>query len=395
MYSMRVRILDTLGWILLFFSKGFLLNWTNSNIEIIVTMAFFTAPICLFGYYKWLEPVPPVNDGHVIMTGLRPNIKITLPLAVIISACLQAVVIIYLLGGEFIMNWLLSISDNIMELISYSTAVLGIISLIITSVETYVQTNKSGIPFKMGYARIYDFFDTFIEMFLIFGVGAILPFLSIIFYATFLYETESAIIVVISTIVMCVVCWTCVFIGIFSSKGIRLRVSLNIYNIPKLKLFFGIPITVVAGAFVYFGYDLHKGMQVIEGTEYKLNGFFAGIVACYFIIILAIIYIEFMRRIFGSEDEVVLTTIEEKLYWVAMRYNSEKWIMIPCEIGLVQRPLIIAMFRIDRFIAVQKTIEFEKGNFIVRDLEGLTMQKKHFVLLKGKRYEHFRKTVHR
>jgi hypothetical protein len=224
------------------------------------------------------------------------------------------------------------------------TAILGAVTVIFSGFLRYMQCEKFGVQFRLTHHNIYDFIDTLVALVIVAGFIAALPI--------FLFFNNSDISVPVFFII--VIC-------LYGGANLVFFVLWPL-DIKKKWLKFTI---------------LTLAVSVVLLVEIKISNRMADVnVPGFAVLMIAILYIcaaiftsviIVNRRIKGQKisgkNSTTMLTVDNdgKMYIIAMRYSGEKWILIPC----IEQSDIESRERV---------LEYKKGEFIVKSLDGLTVK---------------------
>ena len=280
-----------------------------------------------------------------------------------IAYCLIFLYSLYCLVGVIILLNVLAVFSN------YIIAVLALLSAFTIGFNNFfrfIQAKEFEIPFRITYSNITDFIDVFAVIAILLCCGVVFPFIFVeIDVDPMQTLTGIAISIMISTVVACRLIpkdndtrWFCYF----------LKVTTIVLAVMAVAYYF----KIVLGLDIL----LEKlPLAWVNTTLFLFTFAYAIILSC-----LALFYgickIKGEGTLFKFR-QVVMTTEPEldgknKLYLIAMRYNSTEWILLPCEIRL----RIIGLTGRGERQYLEEVVYCEKGKFIIKNLEGLTINKK-------------------
>ncbi|MCL2605368.1 MAG: hypothetical protein FWD90_12895 [Defluviitaleaceae bacterium] len=270
------------------------------------------------------------------------------------------------------MDTIATFARNFRDIGLTGTFIFAGLSLIAVTAERYFKSVKYNIPFKLSQVNIHDFADGWIELFVLFGIGIILPFIAAAYPANFIISSFLVFIMVM--------------VATLANKIVeRWLYKRKIWK-AVLVLLISIIVTV---SFVYVGHSSsqvnyetgyyleHQAFDELESlsaTPTKIGSVTFLIVAIYVTAILfAALYI-ICARIAGDDDFIIASDENDEKYIVVLRYKGEKWILVPCEIGETKDEVRKIIFGIIRRLYTRTIIRYKQESQI-KTLDNMSIIK--------------------
>jgi len=300
--------------------------------------------------------------GYCIVSYRRVPQKIEMLLIPAIIYCLYVPYILYwIIGVSVAVNFLQGVSQHILAFVG----LLGVFSVGFSNLYRYTQSKEYGIPFRVAYHNIHESIDIFVLAFVFLGANIGLPV-----FLSFSQSNEilSALLIVLSLSFGCFmnIKWVCRRLTEIMRLEMVIRISLSIVlcllAIVSLVAYLSVVHILYGHSYEY----LLEWLIAIDPISVEI--LITALVVIYNTFTVLIFYLTLRDRIKGmhnvlKDDYSPMTTnirgsndIESGMHIVAMRYSSDKWIMIPCQ----------------HFIS-DDTLRYKRGEFIIKELDGLTI----------------------
>ena len=262
--------------------------------------------------------------------------------------------------GLFVLYFIIGVDNmfiilqQVSEILITMTVLFGFIAMAFSNYFRFMQAQEYGVSFRMTRHSVYESANVFVIVTLILGANIAFPI-----FIVFSDVPNSIVWIVFSMII-----GTMVNILTIKMKTTRFTVSTII-----LQVLFSF---VAAIAYSYASET--EVLLPISGAEFaewvvssilSIIGSLGVIGSCFLTLLIFKNYTSrkiLIRSTSPHESDIAVTFADsphgaKTMYFIAMRYSSDKWIMMPCELGTDQ------------------VIRFTKGEFIVRGLDGLVVKR--------------------